>query len=448
MEVNTTGIRCDVVNCGISSTNFLACLGGCGKWIHSICGGISRSTLNSDASNSNRVRYICVSCELHFSDGLSNQVEIKNLLVKYSDDVGYITSQLKQLQQRVNNSEDYIEDIDKSLQMLDGSGFSKRLENIERSLKLLGNYDIAGRLRNIEDSLESLKLKPSCLCGELVDSVTKLISQVERNVSQTFNTNTEKIVHSLHQKMLSSTSDFINCVSTNISVKIDDKIDELALSTSACASSTLTHTSNTESPEPASPQRLVPDDDLNTMTPLLSEISFVEPLFSQPGMKYPNVQTDKLLALNVAKNMAGLCCDFGWEGGVLYEEYARPVMYFSVPEQTVIPEINKKKMKKKNRVKWNKPVVISTHKAPVFPLVQTKRNVSRMNQDFPNRDLRHRTRTTRPQHRSTPSHCSSSVTPLMGISIRPIVCQSVPPIRWKYEEELHSRFLSVLDKRN
>lgn len=421
---------CVVEKCDISSTTYLDCLGRCGKKIHAICGGMSRSCI-PDAGYSPYFKFVCHSCDERLSDNIAQNKEFNALLSSHGESVGKLVNQVKQIQLRMDNSEEVIDDIDKSLHSIDGQGLASRLELIDKHLASLAN-------------------RSTCECSELVISITKLIEQLEKNLKQSFETSVKSIVHSLHTSLhasfLSSVTEVVDSVGNNVSILIDDKIGELVALT-PCNSSTVAVQVNTtdyvnefNSPPPSIDHTNLQQSnsivDVASGAPLLSELSLSEPDFSQPGMRYPEYN-DTTADLLVVNNMARLCGDFGWDGGLIYTDYVcSDFSYFLDNRTTNKPAQNK-------ALKWSKPVVSAVHYFPVFPNRQTKTSKP-PNQYSKNRQSSSRHRLSWTQSSYVKVH--NRHPPHHPTLFKQGMTSSYQPIRWQHEEDTHVKFNRMLEQ--
>lgn len=332
--------RCDAVNCSIPSKSYLNCIGCCGKKIHSICGGISRTNITTDSGYGNYFKYVCNDCEGRFTDSIQQHTEIKTLLNDHANIVGTIANQVKQLQRRVDSSEEYIDDIDQSLQSLEGNGLSNRIDKFEKL--------ISSQLKRIEDVVNSLNNvdKPSCVCGDVLVSFSDLITQLEKNINQSFEKNVKEIVHSLHSSLhssfLASANNVVSSVSNNVSILIEDKLDEFAAMGPVNLSNAFAHTQSQTSIES--------NVAFNHSIPLSSELSHAE--FDSRHAGSPSICDTDLNALHTLNGLASLINDFNIDICHLTHHVTSSEQLLTLRKQNIkiysaVPVSRKKKYKPK-----------------------------------------------------------------------------------------------------
>lgn len=273
---------CDALSCRVSSKDYVECVGKCGRKMHPICGGYIRPAFTPD--HLEYFKFICEKCETFFANSIVQYLEIKDMLHKHLETVGKIVKQVETLQGKVDNNEQFIGDIDNALHMNGGASVNERLQRIETMLSSLSGKLSSGS---------------SCFCGDLVEAVNKSQCQLEKNINQSFRTETCKIVHSLHENLFSSANDLLQSVRTDVSIIVEDKIDELVdLSSTAIRDISIRRDDLSQS--------------FHNDTSLLDELTAVEPfhqtVFPTPTSNYADITSD----WEAVNSMAKLSIDYQW----------------------------------------------------------------------------------------------------------------------------------------
>lgn len=386
-------------------------------------------------------KFVCDECETRFADNITLHLEVKDLLLRHTDTVGQLVKQMTVLETKMDNSEEFIDDIDKSLRASDTSNIVKRLDRLEQLLS-------------------KLKINPTCSCPEALESLSNSMVLLEKSVTQKFEAKTDRIAQSLHGSFLASTLEANNALGVCITERIGGKIDELASSVADATS--LSYYAHSSVHEPISVQQSmtateVVDVSTNTASTdcpqqptlsLMEELSLANLESGQvrPGSRsYDFSVSCETTAVNC---MAQLCKEFGWSGGVLYSVYAKTVS--NKPSES---SKNRKRQRKKKSNRTDRPVDTNRvnsgfHTRPtkhLVPIMKTKIN------DLPHHRRQH------PQHRyplrthvQQKQQCHHNRHRLQTIIVnqshyQPRIRASVPPIRWVHEEELHNRFMAVIN---
>lgn len=129
----------------------------------------------------------------------------------------------------MDSCEKFIDDVDKSLQSAVGTGLKDRLSRIDASLAALVD-------------------RPLCFCKDIVETLIKTISQIEKNVALHCEARSSDFVHSVFKSFLSSADDMVHTVNAGVTGLVDERIEGMVSNISMNVSSlSLNSTASTPS---------------------------------------------------------------------------------------------------------------------------------------------------------------------------------------------------------